>query len=329
MQTRRTLAAALAALCLVAPGGARADYPDRPLNLVVPFPPGGTADTLARALQPALQKVLQQPVVVVNRPGAGGAIGVGQVANAPADGYTLLCSLLSVASLPEQALVNRQKPPFTLDQLTPVALLSAEPVALVVPEASPYRALPDLLAAARARPNGLTYGSTGFFGEVHVRTEAFTDVAGLQARHIPYQGGAPLVTALLAKEVDFAILSRSLSAAQVKAGRLRYLASAGDEPWTDPPGVPRMKDQGVDFDAVAGTAVFMRAGTPAAVEQKVRQAVHQAAHDPEFRQAVANAGAVVQYSEGADFARFWAGYVKAISATTRKIALSENAAAGR
>lgn len=316
-------AAALAALSLVASPGARAEYPDRPINLIVPFPPGGTADNMARALQPALQRALKQTVVVVNRAGAGGAIGVSQVANAPADGYTILCSLLSVASLPEQAVVNKQKPPFGLEQLTPIAMLSAEPVAMVVPEASPYKTFAELIAAARARPDALTYGSTGFFGEVHVRTAAFADTARIKVRHIPYQGGGPLVNALLAGEVDFALLSRSLSLSQVKAGRLRYLATAGDEPWTDPAGLPRMKDGGVDFDSVAGTALFIPSGTPEAVERKIRRAVEVAAADPEFKKIVGSSGGAVRYSAGDKFAAFWAAYVKSISAITHRIAATE------
>src|SRR5690606_24336300 len=186
----------------------------------------------------------------------GGAIGVSQVANAAADGYTLLYSLLSVASLPEQATVNKQKPPFTLDQLVPLAMLSAEPVALVVPAASPYKSFSQLIETAKKQPEKLTYGSTGFFGEVHVRTAAFAQTAGINVRHIPYQGGGPLVNAMLANEVDFALLSRALSLGQVQAGRLKYLATAGDEAWADQPGLPTMKAEGVDFSSVAGTAVF-------------------------------------------------------------------------
>lgn len=317
------LAAVLAALSLVTVGSAKAEYPERPINLIVPFPPGGTADNIARALQPSLQKALKQTVIVVNRPGAGGAIGVSQVANAPADGYTILCSLLSVASLPEQAVVNKQKPPFTLDQLLPVAMLTAEPVALVVPEASPYKSFSDLISAAKARPNSLTFGSTGYFGEVHVRTEAFIDTAAIQVRHIPYQGGGPLLNALLANEVSFGLLSRSLSLSQVKAGRLKYLASAGNDVWPDQAGLPRMKDHGVDFDSIAGTALFIQTGTPDIVERRLRQAIDTAANDPEFKQMVAKSGGAVQYSAGPDFTKFWDGYVKSISAITRRIAQSE------
>lgn len=319
----KILAAVLTALSLAAAGSAQAEYPDRPINVIVPFPPGGTADNMARALQPALQKALQQTVIVVNRGGAGGAIGVSQVANAPADGYNILLSLLSVASLPEQAVVNKQKPPFTLEQLVPVALLSAEPVAMVVPENSPYKSFRDLIAAAKAKPNALTFGSTGFFGEVHVRSEAFVDTAGIETRHIPYQGGGPLLNALLANEVDFALLSRALTATQVKAGRLRYLATAGDEVWNEPAGLPRMKDQGVNFDTVAGTAVFIPAGTPEAVERKLRQAVEAAVSDPEFKQMITRSGGAVRYMAGTEFTTFWAGYVKTIAVITRRIAQSE------
>ncbi len=319
----KILGAALVAMACVAAGPVSAQYPDRPINLIVPFPPGGTADNMARALQPSLQKALQQTVVVVNRAGAGGAIGVSHVANAPADGYNILLSLLSVASLPEQAVVNKQKPPFTLDQLEPIALLSAEPVAMVVPQSSPYHSFRELIAAAKANPNKLTFGSTGFFGEVHVRTEDFIHTAGIEARHIPYQGGGPLVNAMLVNEVDFALLSRALTLSQVKANRLRYLATAGDEAWTEPAGLPRMKDQGVDFHTVAGTAVFIPADTPQAVERKLRAAVDAAAKSAEFNSIVTKMGGAVNYVGGDDFRKFWKQYAQNVSKIARRIAERE------
>lgn len=317
------ISAALAALSMLAAGSALAEYPDRSVTLIVPFPPGGTADTMARAVQPALERALKQSVVVLNKPGAGGAIGLTNFANSPADGYTILCSLLSVASLPEQAVANKQKPPFTLDQLKPAAMLSREPIALVVPAASPYKTFGEFMAAAKAKPDELTYGSTGFFGEVHVRTEGFDEVAGIKARHVPYQGGGPLVTALLANEVNFALLSPSLSIAHVKGGKMRYLATAGDEPWSDPSGLPRMKDLGVDFDAVASTALFIRSGLPESVERTLRQAIETAAQDPEFKRLVMKTGGSPHYMGGSQFATFWQGYVSSISALTNRIVARE------
>lgn len=127
----------------------------------------------------------------------------------------------------------------------------------------------------------------------------------------------------MAGEVDFALLSRSLSLTQVKAGRLKYLATAGDEPWTDPAGLPRMKDGGVDFDSVAGTAIFIPSGTPQTVERRIRQAVEAAAGDPEFKKIVSSAGGEVKYSAGTQFAAFWASYVKSIAAITHRIAATE------
>ncbi len=171
------------------PLAAQDAFPSRPVNLVVPFPPGGLADSVARQFAPSLERVLGQPVVVQNRAGAAGAIGAAAVASAKPDGYSILFTLSSLSTLPEQAQVNQQKPAFLLSQLKPVARISTDPLAIVVRADSPLKTLSDLMVRARSRPGEMSYGSSGNYGTVHIPVEIFFhDVAAFLDR-FPCPGG--------------------------------------------------------------------------------------------------------------------------------------------
>lgn len=163
-------------------------YPDRPVNLVIPFPPGGLADSVARMLIPSLEAALGKTVIAVNKAGAAGALGTASVVNARPDGYNLLFTLSSISTLPEQAHVNHQKPPFLLNQLTPIARITTDPMAVVTYEDSRYKDLTQLINDARARPGMVSYGSSGIYGAVHVPAEMFAQSAGISLNHIPYTG---------------------------------------------------------------------------------------------------------------------------------------------
>lgn len=199
-------------------------YPDRPVNLVIPFPPGGLADSVARMLIPSLEEALGKTVIAVNKAGAAGAVGTASVVNARADGYNLLFTLSSISTLPEQAHVNHQKPPFLLNQLTPIARITTDPMAVVTYEDSRYKDLKQLINDARARPGMVSYGSSGIYGAVHVPAEMFAQSAGIRLNHIPYTGGAPLIQALLGRQVDMTVLPRSSILPYLHAGKVRALA---------------------------------------------------------------------------------------------------------
>src|SRR6266571_7452466 len=181
---------------------AQDSYPSKPVTMVNPFPPGGVVDIVGRPLAALMEKTLKQPVVMVNRPGAGGAVGMASVARAPADGYTILMGLSSISIFPVSDRINGKAPPYELKDFAPIALVTADPTVLVVRTDSPYKTLRDFVEAAKANPGKINYSSSGVYGTLHVAMEIFANAAGIKLFHIPYQGGGPAVTALLSGQVE-------------------------------------------------------------------------------------------------------------------------------
>ncbi|HWD37173.1 MAG TPA: tripartite tricarboxylate transporter substrate binding protein, partial [Casimicrobiaceae bacterium] len=203
-------------------------YPSRPITLVVPFPPGGVADIVGRPFADALSRELKTPVVIENKPGAGGGIGMGLVAKAKPDGYTLLLALSSISILPEADKVLGRASLYRLDQFMPIARLTADPTVLAVRADSPWKTLDEFIADARKRPGAITYGSSGNYGTMHMPMEMFAHTANLKLLHVPFTGGGPAVVALLGGQVDALSTGPSTVLQHVKAGKVRVLASWGD-----------------------------------------------------------------------------------------------------
>jgi len=311
---------AITALSLLPSSWAQGSYPSKPVTLIVPFPAGGIADLSARALKASLEKALGQTVLIVNRPGASGAIGAAAVASANPDGYTLMYTLSSVASVPEQAVLNGQKPPFNLEQFLPVARITVDVVSLVVRADSPYKTYQDFAAALRAHPKGLTYSSSGNYGISHFPAEMLLAATQTEARHIPYAGGAPMLTALMGGQVDFNIPVRTLALPHVQSGRLRYLAMYGAKRWPQAPEVPTLAELGVPIEFVPWTGLFAPAGTPADVLATLRKATRTAAQDPQFAETVGKSSAgEIAYLDGTELETFWKADLARTSATTQRI----------
>ncbi len=188
---RRTLIAGTALLPLAFSAAAQDSFPSRPIQMIVPFPPGGVADITGRPTAHVMGKLLKQSVVVQNRPGAGGSVGAAQAARSTPDGYTILMALSSISVLPVADRLQGRTPAYELDQFAPIALISADPTVLVVREDGPYKTLKDFVDAAKARPGTINYGSSGVYGTLHVAMEIFAGAAGIKLFHIPYQGGGP------------------------------------------------------------------------------------------------------------------------------------------
>ena len=299
---------------------AQGAYPQKPVTLIVPFPAGGIADLSARALKASLDKALGQPVLIVNRPGASGAIGAVAVTNATADGYTLMYTLSSVASVPEQAVLNGQKAPFTLDQFVPVARVTVDVVSLVVRADSPYKTYQDFAAALKANPKGMTYSSSGNYGISHFPAEMLLAATQTEARHIPYAGGAPMLTALMGGQGDFNIPVRTLALPHVQSSRLRYLAMYGAKRWAQAPDVPTLSELGVPIDFVPWTGLFAPAGTPADVLATLRRALRAACQDNQFVETVGKSSAgEIAYLDGSELETFWKADLARTSVTIQRI----------
>ena len=206
---------------------AQEKYPDRPVTIVAPFPPGGVADLTARPVAAALEKVLKNPVVVVNKTGAAGAVGMSFVANSKPDGYNLLMALSSISIIPEADKLFDRKPAYTMDQLIPIALISADPTIFIVNASRPWKSVKEFVDDAKKRPGEISYSSSGVYGTLHMAMEMLTHGAGINLKHVPYSGGGPALTALLGGHVDTLASGPAVVIPHIKAGKLQAARRLG------------------------------------------------------------------------------------------------------
>ena len=300
---RSLLLASLVAV--VATAAYAQEWPERPITMIVPFPPGGVADTVARPVAEALSRELKQSVVVENRAGAGGALGIGVAARAAPDGYTVLMSLSSISILPEADKILDRKPAYQLAQFKPIARFTADPTVLVVRADAPWKTFAEFLADVRAHPGKYNYGSSGNYGTMHVPMEMLKAEAGFRMTHIPYTGAGPAVVALLAGQVDAIASGPSTVVQQIQAGKLRALAHWGDHPLVGLPDVPSLKQLGHPVQFAQWSALFVPAATPDDIVKKLRAAAAKAAADPTVRQVIAKAGSPVEYLDAPEFQAYW------------------------
>jgi len=305
---RTLLKACLAALALVllAPAAfAQSDYPNKQVTMVVPFPPGGVADITARPLADVLGRILKQPVIVENKAGAGGGVGMQYVARAKPDGYTILMALSSISIIPEADKVLGRDPMFQLNQLVPIARFTADPTVLAVRADSPYKSVKDLLDAAKKAPGTIPYGSSGNYGTMHVPMEMLNAAAGTKMLHVPFTGAGPAVVALLGGQVAALSTGPSTVMGHVKSGRIRVLATWGESRHPALPDVPTLKELGYDATFSQWTGLFVPAGTPQPVIEKLREASRAAVADPAFKTALEKVETPIQYLDQPQFKAFW------------------------
>ncbi|HVL37546.1 MAG TPA: tripartite tricarboxylate transporter substrate binding protein [Burkholderiales bacterium] len=316
----------VAVLALAAAGAAAAQdaYPSKPITMIVPFPPGGVADIVGRPLAATMEKTLRQPIVVVNRTGAGGAVGMREVARAAPDGYTILMGLSSISIFPVSDRIMGQTPSYELKDFAPIALVTADPTVLVVRGDSPYKTLKDFVEAAKANPGKINYSSSGVYGTLHVAMEIFAHAAGIKLFHVPYGGGGPAVTALLGGQVDALASGPAAAIGQIRAGKMRALASWSTERLKLLPDIPTFKELGYDAEFYIWSGVFAPAGTPTAVVGRLREAVREAANSSEFRAAMEKVSTPVSYLDAPDFQKFWERDAKRLAAALEKIGRVED-----
>jgi tripartite-type tricarboxylate transporter receptor subunit TctC len=319
---RRAFLGAAAALPLAARVAAAQDaaWPTRPVQMVVAFPPGGQADVVARPVAAGLERLWRQPVPVVNRAGAAGEIGNAAVARAAPDGHTLLMALSSLAMLPEAARLFGRQPAYELSQLVPVALFTADPTLLVVPAAAPWRTLEEFIADAKRRPGAISYSSSGNYSALHVPMAMLTTAAGIDLLHVPFQGGAPALTALIGGQVEAMASGPGPIAPHVREGRLRVLASWGARRIPGYEEVPTLIEKGFpEAEYYIWAGVFAPAGTPAPVLARLRESLSAVARDPEVQRALAASGNTLDYRDGEEFERFFRADAERLQRAVRRI----------
>ena len=311
--------AAAAALALSASVFAQSDYPSKPVTMIVPFPPGGVADITARPLAEAMGRMLKQPIVVENKAGAGGGVGMSYVAKSKADGYIVLLALSSISIIPEADKILGRDPMFTLNQLVPIARFTADPTVLAVRADSPWKSAKDMVEAAKKAPGAVPYGSSGNYGTMHVPMEMLAASANVKMLHVPYTGAGPAVVALLGGSVDALSTGPSSVMGQVKAGKVRVLASWGDARLAALPDVPTLKELGYDAQFSQWTGLFVPAGTPPDVIAKLREAAKAAVNDETFKGALARVDTPIQYLDAPQFQVFWDADSRKLADAVKKI----------
>ena len=299
--TKRTLmrATAGALLLLAAPLSMAQAWPARPIRLVVPFPPGGLIDNMARLVGNRLAQELGQPVVIDNKPGAGGNVGAAEVARAPADGYTLLMASPALTISP----AVYKNLPYQPSQLAPVALLGRVPNVLLVNPASGIGKVQDLVGRAKAKPGQLNYASNGNGTSLHLSAELFKRRSETFITHVPYRGAAAAITALLSGEVDMMFDNLPSAIGQIQAGKLRALAVTTAQRSTALPDVPTLAEAGMDgFNVSAWFGVAAPAGLPAPVATRLADALQKVVQQPEVAVAMQRQGADPAFMDAASAA---------------------------
>jgi len=321
MSTARlfTLVVATALASIAGLAAAQDAYPSKPITLIVPFPPGGVADIVGRPFAEALSRELKTPVIIENKPGAGGGIGMGLVAKAKPDGYTLLLALSSISILPEADKVLGRAPLYQLDQFVPIARLTADPTVLAVRADSPWKTLQDFVADARKRPGAITYGSSGNYGTMHMPMEMLAQSADVKLLHVPFTGGGPAVVALLGGQVDALATGPSTVLQHVKAGKVRVLASWGDQRLASLPDVRTLSESGFNAVFFQWSALFAPAGTPDAMVNRLREATRVAAADPRFVNTLATVETPVAYLDAPEMRRFWDADARKLAEAVQRV----------
>lgn len=305
MHKRELLFAALAcvgAAALPMAARAQADYPNRPVKVIVPFPVGGTSDLMGRIIAEELGKQLKQPFVVDNKGGAGGAIGTEQAARSPADGYTLLLS-----GIGSNAVIHgfqSPKPGYTESEFVHISQLAAGPNVLVVNPLFPAQTFEEFVAYIKANPGKVNYGQVPA-SSGHLTTEYLKQVAGLNLVGIPYRGGSPALTDVLANQIPLMFTNQDVVLPYVKAGKLRALAVTSTERNPLYPDVPTVAESGFPgFSAVSWTGLSAPKGTPQPIVDKLEAAMRKAFSEPAARARLEASGFVVVASSSSAYTRF-------------------------
>ena len=296
------------------------DYPSRPITLVAPFPPGGVADLTARPVAAALEKVLKNPVGVVNKTGAAGAVGMQHVATSKPDGYTLLLALSSISIIPEADKLFGRPPAFTVDQFAPIALVSADPTVLVVRAESPWKTAKEFIDDAKKRPGQISYSSSGVYGTLHMAMELLSHAAGVKLRHVPHNGAGPALNAILGGHVDALASGPAVVLPHIKAGKLRALAGWGDKRVAALPDVPTFRELGYpDAEFYIWAGVFAPKGTPEPVLTKLREALRTAVADSEFKAAMDKLETPIVFKQGPEFEAFFQADARRLADGVKKV----------
>ena len=310
------------ALTLAAASPALAEFPDHVIRIIVPYPPGGTSDLLARAVAPRLGERLKQTVVIENRAGAGGVIGSQAVAKSPADGYTLLLGTIATHGI--LPILQKPAPYDAVKDFAPVTLLASTPNVLVANPSAPVRNLAELLALARAKPGSVNFGSTSLGGSPHMSGELLKTMAQIDIVHVPYKGGGPMLIDLMGGQIPVGFDNLPSSINQIRAGKIRALAVTTAKRWPGAPEIPTMAEAGVPgYEASAWFGLLAPANTPKPIVELLQRHVAAILRQPEVEKMLLEQGAEAVGNTPDEFTRLIAAelqkWTKVVAATGVKL----------
>jgi len=300
-------------------GGYAQDYPSRPITITVPNPPGGMNQIHAQPLSAIVEKLANQPAPIVNRSGGTAAIGTAYVANQPPDGYNLLVTTPNLYLVIEKDKLYGIKSPFSLDQIALIALLSADPLIMVLHPSMPVKNVKELNALAKSKPNEIIFSSSGPYGITHTPMALYMDATGVKMRHLPTTGGGPAIVQALGGHAQLTAGGPAAVYSHVNAGKLRAIASWGINPHPALPKVPTFKSMGYAIEAYLWVGLFTTAGVPEPIFNKMRALIGKAANDPGFKKALETVHIVPDYRDAQEFQKFFDADYKRMAAAIKKI----------
>jgi len=299
----RFLGAVLALVCASA-AWAQEPFPSKPVTIVVPYPPGGQADLAARPLAHSLQQILKQPFVILNRPGASGAVGNRAVASAAPDGYTILVTLVSITTIPEVEKMFERPVSYTMDQFAPLALLVADPPVLAVGAQQPWKSVKELIDDAKKHPDDLVYSHSGLYGPSHLPMEMLLHEAGAKMRGLPAVGGGPSMQLVLGGSAAMWASPPAMAVPQVAANKMRVLASFGAKRHPAFPDAPTLKELGYQTEFYVWAGAFAPAGTPAPILTTLRDAIRKSVATADYSGAMEKMKMPSAYLDAPEFQKF-------------------------
>ncbi|HET7598491.1 MAG TPA: tripartite tricarboxylate transporter substrate binding protein [Burkholderiales bacterium] len=296
------------------------DYPSRTVTITNPNPPGGMNQLHAQALSNVLENIAHQPVPIVNRPGGTAAVGTAYVVNQPPDGYNILLTTANSHLVIEKDKIYGIHSPYSLDQLACLALLSADPIIMVIHPSMPVKTVKQLVALAKSKPNEIVYSTSGPYSILHTPIAMFLDASGIKMRHLPTTGGGPALTQALGGHSQVTAGGPATTYPFVQSGKLRAVASFGTKPHPAYPGLPTFQSLGYkNVEAYLWVGLFTRTGIPESIFNRMRAMIAKATSEPAYKAALEKVRVVPDYRDAAEFKKFFEEDHRRMAAAIAKI----------
>ncbi len=304
---------------LAAAAASAQDFPSRAITLIVPNPPGGMNQIHAQPLGAIIEKLYKQPAPVINKPGATAAAGTAFVANSAPDGYNVLVTTPNIYLAIEKDKLFGIDSPYKLEQLAPIALLSADPLALSVQVENPVKSVKEFVAAAKAKNGELVFSSSGLYSITHIPMQMILDASGIKMRHLPTTGGGPAVTQLLGGHVYTTTQGVATVYPYVHGGKIKVLAVTSAKRSALMADVPTLKESGLDVEAYLWVGLFTNAVTPEPSMSKLREVVRKSVADPAFHDAMTKVQVAIDYRDAPEFRKFFDADYKRLGPVVKTI----------